>query len=117
MKERKANICLCNVPKSNNKNQEKWFQKNVEKVKEILNKHVELKEKDVISFYKIWYAKGSPKPRPIVLKLLNYELKLTKLKVRNLKWQDNNIYINSDKPKRRKKNIKNCFWNYMQEKQ
>ena len=100
-KKRKANnICIFNVPESNNESQEKRFQEDVEKVKEILNKHVELKREDVISFYRIGYAKHLPKPRPIVLKLSNYELKLTMLKLRNLKWKDKNIYINPDRTKK-----------------
>ena len=37
-KKRKANnICIFNVPESNNENHEKRFQEDVDKVKEILN--------------------------------------------------------------------------------
>ena len=100
-KKRKANnICIFNVPESNNENHENRFQEDVKKVKEILNEHVKLKKEDVISLYRIGYAKNSSKPRPIVLKLSNLELKLTILKLRNLKWQDNNIYINPDRTKK-----------------
>ena len=83
---------------------EDQYKDDVTKFQNILSNKVPIRKDDVKAFFRIGKERNSSKPRPIVIKLSNEDIRLKLLKLRNLQYnddsQDHNIYINPDRTKK-----------------
>ena len=102
--QKALNICVFNIPESDAESVEDQYKDDVTKFQNILSNKVPIRKDDVKAFFRIGKERNSSKPRPIVIKLSNEDIRLKLLKLRNLQYnddsQDYNIYINPDRTKK-----------------
>ena len=101
-RERKSkNVCVFNVPESDSDDSDVVFKDEVSKIRQIFRDKVDLKKEDVLDLWRCGKTKDKQKIRPIIIKFSNMEIKQKVLKLRNLKYKDENesqdIFIHPDR--------------------
>ena len=104
-REQKAlNVCIFNIPESDADSIEDQYKEDVSKFKEILSNEIVLEKEDVKAFYRIGQEAKSSKPRPIILKLTNEDVRRKLLMLRNLIFTNSSneckVFINPDRTKK-----------------
>ena len=89
MEERKLrlkqnNVCVFNVPESNEENFTAAYQDDMRKLQEILQTRVDIQKEDLKEVFRIGPKGKTTKPRPIIIKFTSTEKKFEVLKEREL---------------------------------
>jgi hypothetical protein len=94
-----------NIPELDPKDPEKSYERDVKIIKDLIGAELNLKKDDVIALYRVG-PKDSSSIRPIIMKFSSEEMKFKALKLRNLKYQGNDIYISHDRTKKEREERK-----------
>ena len=106
------NICIYNIPESEAESPEQQFSDDISKLEETLaEKDVVLDKTDVKTFFRAGTEKSMSRPRPIIIKLSNQSCRTHLLKLRYLKFIDeqsneHRIFINPDRTKKEREQLK-----------
>ena len=99
-RESKAcNVVIFNIPEASEENPESCLKEDVAKLKQVLSGKCDVKTEHVRTMYRIG-LKSSVKPRPIILKLTDPDIKEELLKLRFLKYEEQSIFIQPDRTRK-----------------
>ena len=95
------NVCIFNIPELDSEDEEAKFNSDVTKLKELLDGKIKLEPNHIKAIFRVGKSQSDSKPRPVILKLTNTEIRTEFLKLRNLnleeagqKWS---IFIHPDR--------------------
>ena len=104
-KQRKVNnVIIFNLPEAKTGDNDKDFKEDIAKLKSVFENKIVLQKEDVKAVFRIGVNTGN-KPRPIIMKLSTNEKKLELIKLKDIKFKDedqivHNIYANPDRTKK-----------------
>ena len=100
IESRQLNVCIFNIPEPKSTNQDEAYKEDINVIKEILKDKINLQGKDCTGIKRRGFKENN-KVRPIIIKLKVKEKRAELLKLRNLKYTNNenstNIYIAPDR--------------------
>ena len=103
-KQKQHNVCIFNMPESNDEKDEENYKQDIIKLKSTLNGKIVIEKEDIKSIYRIGIKKNESRPRPLIIKFTNIEKRNEAIKLDDLVYCSNDIetriYIQPDKTKK-----------------
>ena len=111
-KRKENNVIIFNIPENKTDDNAEDFKQDLIKLKKVFENRVVLEKQDIKAVFRIGTYKSNPtKPRPILMKLSSIDKKEELLKIRNLKFIDDDkqihkVYVNVDRTKKEQEQYK-----------
>ena len=104
IKLKENNICIFNIPESEEVDEKKAFLDDMNKIKQIFNGKMELHKEDIEEIYRTKAKPNTTRARPIIIRFGNVNKKVEALKLRKLIFYDGkeniNIFISPDRTRK-----------------